>query len=166
VQGCLLYSVHRYCSLCWYDGMARLYWNGLLTGPFPYPGWYMSEYGAWVKWQWQGKPEGLGGKPVPVPLCPPQIPHGLPWERTRAAAVRRRQLTVCPVARPQRDYNLHRFIPRRPMELWARMMNTNKLSTFIWWIDFYSISLEYLIVLHWYFHNAFGCSFQECIRSY
>jgi hypothetical protein len=26
-------------------------------------------------------------KPAPVPLCPPQIPHDLNWDRTRAAAV-------------------------------------------------------------------------------
>jgi hypothetical protein len=25
----------------------------------------------------RGKTEELGGKPVPVPLCPPQCPHGL-----------------------------------------------------------------------------------------
>jgi hypothetical protein len=30
-----------------------------------------------VEWYWQGKTEELGEKPVPVPLCPPQIPHGL-----------------------------------------------------------------------------------------
>jgi hypothetical protein len=30
-----------------------------------------------VEWYWQGKTEGLGEKPVPVPLCPPQIP--LDW---------------------------------------------------------------------------------------
>jgi hypothetical protein len=26
-------------------------------------------------------------KPAPVPLCPPQIPHDLAWDRTRAAAL-------------------------------------------------------------------------------
>jgi len=31
-----------------------------------------------------GGTEGLGGKPVPVPLCRLKIPHGLPWARTRA----------------------------------------------------------------------------------
>jgi hypothetical protein len=31
--------------------------------------------------------EVLGGKPVPVPLYPPQIPHGLTRDRTRASAV-------------------------------------------------------------------------------
>jgi hypothetical protein len=30
----------------------------------------------------------LGEKPVPVPLCPPQIPHGLTRDRTRASTVR------------------------------------------------------------------------------
>jgi hypothetical protein len=36
---------------------------------------------AKVEWYWQGKTEELGEKPVLVPLCPPQIPHGptTPW---------------------------------------------------------------------------------------
>jgi hypothetical protein len=33
------------------------------------------------------KTEELGEKPVPVPLRPPQIPHGLTWDRTPASAV-------------------------------------------------------------------------------
>jgi hypothetical protein len=39
---------------------------------YPFP-----SNGAPVEWKWQGKTEELGEKPVPVPLCPPQIPHGL-----------------------------------------------------------------------------------------
>ena len=34
------------------------------------------------------------GKPVPVPLCPPQIPHGLAWARTTASEVWSRRLTA------------------------------------------------------------------------
>jgi hypothetical protein len=37
----------------------------------------------------RGKTEELGEKPVPVPLCPPQIPHGLTRDRTRASAADR-----------------------------------------------------------------------------
>jgi hypothetical protein len=37
-----------------------------------------------------GKTEELGENPVPVPLCPPQIPHGL----TRASAARGRRPTA------------------------------------------------------------------------
>jgi hypothetical protein len=33
-------------------------------------------------------------KPAPVPLCSPQIPHNLTWDRTRAAAVGSQQLTA------------------------------------------------------------------------
>jgi hypothetical protein len=47
-----------------------------------------------VEWYWQGKTEELGGKPVPVPHCLPQIPHGLTRARTRASAVRGRPLTT------------------------------------------------------------------------
>jgi hypothetical protein len=58
--------------------------------------------GAPVELNWQGKTEVLGGggeKPVPVPLCPPQIPHGLTRDRTRASAVRGWRLTVWAMAR-------------------------------------------------------------------
>jgi hypothetical protein len=55
---------------------------------------------ATVEWHWQGKPEELGEKPVPVPLCPPQISHGLTRARTRASAVTGRQLTTWAMARP------------------------------------------------------------------
>jgi hypothetical protein len=40
---------------------------------------------ATVEWYWQGKTEELGEKPVPVPLCPPQIPHELTRARTQAS---------------------------------------------------------------------------------
>jgi hypothetical protein len=40
-------------------------------------------------------------KPVPVPLCPSQIPYDLTWDRTRAAAAGSQRLTAWAVARPQ-----------------------------------------------------------------
>jgi hypothetical protein len=42
-----------------------------------------------------------GGKPVPVPLCPPQIPHGLDRDGTLASAVICRRLTALAMARPK-----------------------------------------------------------------
>jgi hypothetical protein len=38
-------------------------------------------------------------KHTPVPLCPPQIPHGLTWARTRAPTVGSQQLTTWATAR-------------------------------------------------------------------
>jgi hypothetical protein len=58
------------------------------------------DWRATVEWYWQGKTEELGEKPVPVPLCPPQIPHGLTRPRTRSSAVRGRWLTTWAMARP------------------------------------------------------------------
>jgi hypothetical protein len=58
--------------------------------------------GAPVEWNWQGKTEVLGEKPVPVPLCPPQIPQGPTRDPTRASAVRGRRLTAWAMARPLR----------------------------------------------------------------
>jgi hypothetical protein len=53
---------------------------------------------ATVEWYWQGKIEELGEKPVPVPLCPPQIPHGSTRARTRVYAARGRRLTTWAMA--------------------------------------------------------------------
>ena len=43
-----------------------------------------------VEWHWQGKTKIPGENPVPVPLCPPQIPHGMTQDRTRALRGERR----------------------------------------------------------------------------
>jgi hypothetical protein len=68
---------------------------------------------------WQSKTEELGEKPVPVPLFPPQIPHGLTQARTRVSAVRGRRLTTWALARPFRlrvtwmkNVGNHRSTPR------------------------------------------------------
>jgi len=42
----------------------------------------------------RGMSQLLGGKRVPLPLCQPQIPRGLAWDRTCASVVRGRRLTV------------------------------------------------------------------------
>jgi hypothetical protein len=52
-----------------------------------------------VDWYWQGKTEELGEKPVPLPLCPPQISSGLTRARSRASAVRGQWLTAWAMAR-------------------------------------------------------------------
>jgi hypothetical protein len=49
----------------------------------------------------RGKPKYSGEKPVPVPFCPPQNPHGLTRDRTRASAVRGRRLTAWAMAQPK-----------------------------------------------------------------
>jgi hypothetical protein len=46
-----------------------------------------------MEWYWQGKMEVLGGKPVPVPPCPPKMPHEMAWHRTWNPAVRGPRLT-------------------------------------------------------------------------
>jgi len=42
----------------------------------------MSMQHWWNENDW-GKPMSLEEKPVPVPLRPPQIPHGLAWDQSR-----------------------------------------------------------------------------------
>jgi hypothetical protein len=73
--------------------------------------------GAPVEWNWQGKTEELGEKPASVPLCQPQIPHGLTRDRTRASAVGGRRLTAWVMARLK---------PRLTCEgTWSRSRNLN-----------------------------------------
>jgi len=36
-----------------------------------------TEYRVLAEWSWQGEAEALGEEPFPLPLCQPQIPHGL-----------------------------------------------------------------------------------------
>jgi hypothetical protein len=76
----------------------------------------------WWRWRWwlffvlfivmehrwneiyRGKPKYSGEKLVPEPLCPPQIPHGLTRDRTRASAVGGRRLPAWAMARPGRFF--------------------------------------------------------------
>jgi hypothetical protein len=59
-----------------------------------FPTWY--EHGTKVEWYWHGKAEELIKEPVPLPLCPPQIPQRLTW----ASMVRCRRLTTWAMALP------------------------------------------------------------------
>jgi hypothetical protein len=66
-------SLKAYC--------ATLCWSWLVFFIFPCNG-------ATVEWNWQGKTEVLGEKPIPVPLCQPQILHGLTRARTQTRGER------------------------------------------------------------------------------
>jgi hypothetical protein len=49
----------------------------------------------------QGKTEVLREKPVPVPLCPPQIPHGLTQDQSPASEVGGWKLTTSAIPQPK-----------------------------------------------------------------
>jgi hypothetical protein len=85
--------------------------NSRNRDPFP-------SNGAPVEWNWQGKTQELGEKPVPVPLCPPQIPHGLTRDRIRASAVGGRRVTAWVMARPKEQrYNYNHSYPWTQIQL-------------------------------------------------
>lgn len=48
-----------------------------------------------------GKEEIFGDKLVPLPLCAPQIPHGLIWDSTQSPAMIGRRLISRSMARPE-----------------------------------------------------------------
>jgi hypothetical protein len=72
-------SLEAYCATLW--------WRWLVFSVF-------TCYEAPVEWNRERKTEVLRGKPAPVPLCQPQIPHGPIHDRTRVSAVRDRRLTA------------------------------------------------------------------------
>jgi hypothetical protein len=80
-------------------GQTQAWMPAFMLTYYAFPRWY--EFGKrWWNDILTGKTEELGEKPVPVPLCPPQIPHELTRARTRSSAVRGRRLTAWAIARP------------------------------------------------------------------
>jgi hypothetical protein len=65
-------------------------------------------------------------KPAPVPLCPPQIPHDLTLDRTRAAAVGSQRLAALAMARPS-----------QPVSEMASVQQ--KTQCVLWYAEFRSI---------------------------
>jgi hypothetical protein len=66
---------------------------------------------AWraaVEWYWQEKTEWLRKKPVPVPLCPTQVPHWLTRARIRCSTVKGR-LTAWAISW-QKQWNLSMLV--------------------------------------------------------
>ena len=61
---------------------------------------WMDEYGAMVEWYWQGKPEVLGEKHLPVPLCSNQIWNTLSCDRTRPSTMKFRRMTARTISLP------------------------------------------------------------------
>jgi hypothetical protein len=62
-------------------------------------------------------------KPAPIPLRPPQIPHDLTWDRSRATAVGNRRLTAWAMGRSFYTTDACKWIRGRTDKL------TNKLSS-------------------------------------
>jgi hypothetical protein len=74
--------------------------------------WVLESDGGMI--YWERKTEELGEKPVPVPLCPAHIPHGLTPARTRASAVRGRRLMTWAMARPWNYRSSIRSVSQQP----------------------------------------------------
>jgi hypothetical protein len=104
--------------------------------------------GASVEWNWQGKIEALGEKPVPVPLFPPQITHGPTRNRTRASALRGRRLTARAMARPL-DLALGCIY-----DLWAVSWNYENTERQRIFLSFYE--------LHCFIRSAFNPEIAAC----
>jgi hypothetical protein len=75
----------------------------------------INEYEATGEMRTGGGNRSTRRKPVPVPLCPPQIPQDLTWDRTRAAAVGRykgfAEHNISSVDTIQPTYSSETFVP-------------------------------------------------------
>jgi hypothetical protein len=86
---------------------------------------------ATVEWYWQEKTEELGEKPVPVPICPPQIPHWL----TQASAVRGWRRTAWAMAQPYCRWQLQSVIKtiHRLLNVGVDCTASNERVISEWW---------------------------------
>jgi hypothetical protein len=113
--------------------LVEWYWQGEL------------QCGALVEWYWQGKIASTRGK-ISVPLRPPQISHGLTWNRTRSFAVSDRQLTDWDMTRPLEGKNestldtKFQFVPRR-----ERAWSSAALLVGRFWDRFPVVSLDFSV---------------------
>jgi hypothetical protein len=93
-------------------------------------------------------------KPVPVPLCPPQIPHDLTRARTRASAVGSRRLTVWAIAWPE-VINLVRIARcLKRVEFLASLLSSLRDGLSSYWHTFY-------FTLH-----VSGCDHNQCKKPF
>jgi hypothetical protein len=69
-------------------------------------------------------------KPAAVPLCPPQIPHDLTWDRTRAAAMGSQRLTAWAMARQYRELVFHetKSVLRVQRQFWRKYGRTYQMN--------------------------------------
>jgi hypothetical protein len=81
-------------------------------------------------------------KPAPVPLCPPQIPHNLTWDRTRAAAVGSQRLTAWAMAQPL-SHKIELFEPNLTYPMAGNML--------------WNVTPSSLIAVYWRFGGRTSC---------
>jgi hypothetical protein len=113
----MLYKVQgSWCSCGWGETMSEL--------------WPPVDVSVWnpSRMILTGKTEELRERPVPVPLCPPQIPH----ELSRATRVRGRWLTACTMALPVQGWINCVLQCIWPFECSSHISFTVTVAAFIW----------------------------------
>jgi hypothetical protein len=101
----LLFSSLFYNTMKHKGNFFLISWGGVRLGmsaliSLLYLPWMINEYGAFGGMRTGRWNQSTRRKPALVPLCPPQIPHGLTWYQTQATAVGSQQLTAWAMAQP------------------------------------------------------------------
>jgi hypothetical protein len=79
-----------------------------------------------------GENRSTRGKPVPVSLCPPQIPHGPTRDRTRSSAVRGWRLTAWAMARPHSEFKrTPTDLPKTVTKKWLAVLSTKFIGQYV-----------------------------------
>jgi hypothetical protein len=103
-------------------------WTAATNRPVVHPPDYIWVWRAMVEGYCWGKTEEVRERPVPVLLCPPQIPHGLTRARTPASAVRGRWLTAWAMARPTLSHRITYISLTNRVTHWLTHISSHKLS--------------------------------------
>jgi hypothetical protein len=138
-----IYFLHCYCCSCrWGESMSLNCCHQQAYCSFP--GWYMSMETRWN--DADRETEQVGGKPVALPLCPPQTPHGLNRTRNRASAVRGRLLPE-PWHGPTRGYCSYAYVPSHFLLLLISLWRQFRLLRWeqnwhhlMWGLGFYTVT--------------------------
>ena len=126
----------------------------------------MNDHGVSVQWYWRGRTEEVRENTVPVPLRPPQSPHGLAGNCIRAFAVRGWRRIVWDIARSlliltllsqsSKIVEFHGTV-QICVCVWfffqaVRFVSTFKLTQNVTWSSVCSEWVKYCLISKWQWH--------------
>jgi hypothetical protein len=96
--------VRFFCFILW--GGVGLRTHGMLATDWPIVSVPDDKWVRTIRWNCRRK-RSTQRKPVPVPICPPQIPHDLTWDRNQSSAMGNWLLTTRAMAWQTSELPIH-----------------------------------------------------------